>query len=109
VHAPIGLLYFVLAAYGITQIVVYGSIFNAIRPTKGKLGEFFRCPMCVGFWVGVILWVFNRDTELFTFEYTFANLFILGGIASGASYLLTMLVGDDGLKVDKTQGGQNEH
>ena len=92
-----------------TQIIVYGSIFNPVRPTKGKLGEFFRCPMCVGFWVGVILWVFNHNTELFTFEYTFANLFILGGIASGTSYLFTMLVSDDGLKVDNTQGGQNGH
>lgn len=108
-NASIGLLYFVLAAYGITQIIVYGSIFNPVRPTKGKLGEFFRCPMCVGFWVGVILWVFNHNTELFTFEYTFANLFILGGIASGTSYLLTMLFGDDGLKIQHTQGDQNGH
>ena len=108
-HQLVGLLYFVLAAYGITQIIVYGSIFNPIRPIKGKLGDFFRCPMCVGFWVGVILWVFNRNTELFTFEYTLINLFILGGIASGTSYLITMLVGDDGLNIQHKQGEKDGH
>ena len=46
------LLYFILAAYGLTQILVYGSIFNGWRPTEGKLGELFKCPMCMGFWVG---------------------------------------------------------
>ena len=49
------LLYFILAAYGLTQILVYGSIFNGWRPTKGKLGELFKCSMCVGFWTSYIL------------------------------------------------------
>ena len=103
------LLWFSLAAYGLTQMLVYGSIFDNIRPTKGSMGKLFRCPMCLGFWVGLFLFGVNYNTELFTFEYTFANLFILGGIASGTSYLFTMLVSDDGLKVDNTQGGQNGH
>ena len=27
-----------------TQIIVYGSIFNTVRPSKEKLGGFFHCP-----------------------------------------------------------------
>ena len=42
------LLYFVLAAFGLTQILVYGTIFDSIRPSTGKLGELFRCSMCLG-------------------------------------------------------------
>ena len=61
------LVYFVLAAYGMTQILVYGSILNPIRPKKGKLGELFECPMCMGFWVGVFLWGSNTQTELFNY------------------------------------------
>ena len=49
------LITFILCAYGLTQIVVYGKIFNKIRPTKGRAGELFRCPMCMGFHVGWFL------------------------------------------------------
>ena len=33
------LLTFILSAYGLTQIIVYGKLFNKIRPSKGRLGE----------------------------------------------------------------------
>ena len=75
------LIYFILAAYGLTQILVFGSIFNKIRPTKKWLngfGKLFHCPMCMGFWVGIFLFGINGWTELFTFEHTIANYFVLG-------------------------------
>jgi hypothetical protein len=34
------LLYFILCAYGLTQIIVYGKLFERIRPKKGKAGDF---------------------------------------------------------------------
>jgi len=104
------LLFFVLAAYGLTQILVYGSIFDSVRPAKGKMGELFHCPMCIGFWVGAFLFGINKYTELFTFEYTIANLFILGWLSSGTSYILNMIFGDCGIKIqlNKTRSGQNE-
>ena len=103
------LVWFCLAAYGITQIIVYGSIFNSVRPPKNWLkgfGELFHCPMCMGFWVGLFLFGINRHTELFTFDYTFANFLICGWMASGTSYFLSMLVNDDGIKIN--QGAKNE-
>ena len=99
------LVYFVLAAHGLTQILVYGSIFNFIRPTHGKLGELFHCPMCIGFWMGMFLFGINKYTELFTFEYNIANLLILGCLSSGTSYILSILFDDRGLKID---GGNHE-
>ena len=105
----LNLVWFVLAAYGLTQILVYGTIFDKVRPTKGKLGELFSCPMCLGFWVGVFLWGINRQTELFTFEYTVANLLILGCVSSGTSYMLNMIIGDCGLKIEQTRSDKNEH
>jgi len=105
----VDLLWFVLTAYGLTQILVYGTIFDAVRPAAGKLGELFRCPMCLGFWVGAFLFGINKYTELFTFEYTIANLFILGWLASGTSYVLNMIVGDCGLKIQHTRSNDNEH
>ena len=102
------LLYFVLAAYGLTQILVYGTIFNSIRPTKGKLGELFHCPMCLGFWVGAFLFGINAHTELFTLEYTFANLFILGWLSSGTSYILNMIFCDNGIQIGVNNGQQDK-
>ena len=64
------LVWFILCAYGLTQILVYGSIFDKIRPKKTWLngfGELFHCPMCMGFWVGALLVGINGVTGLFTF------------------------------------------
>ena len=97
------LIYFILTAYGLTQILVFGSIFNKVRPSRKWLsgfGKLFHCPMCMGFWVGVFLFGINNWTELFTFEYSLANLFILGCLSSGTSYVLNMIFGDCGIKLD---------
>ena len=93
------LLYFILSAYGLTQILVYGKIFNKIRPTDGWFGELLSCPMCTGFWVGVFLWAVNNSTTLFSFDYSLITGVLLGCVSSGTSYVLNMLFGDDGFKV----------
>ena len=97
------LLHFVLCAYGLTMIVVYGSIFERFRQLMDKAGfygKLYRCPLCFGFWAGVFLWSINPFTELFTFDYSLINAFLLGCLSSGTSYLLAMLVNDFGLKVN---------
>jgi hypothetical protein len=94
------LLYFILAAAGLTQILVYGTIFDSIRPTEGKLGELFKCSMCMGFWVGAFLLLLSPFTELFSFDVSAVNILIFGCISSGTSYILNMLFGDEGLKIE---------
>lgn len=97
------LLYFILTAFGLTQILVYGSIFDAARNKIGEISRWFgtlvNCPMCIGFWAGVFLFGINKYTELFNFEYNIANLLILGCVSSGTSYALNMIFGDAGIKV----------
>ena len=96
------LIYFILCSYGLTQILVFGSIFNSIRPTKEWLrgfGKLFHCPMCMGFWVGVFLFGINGLTELFNFDYNVANAFLLGCLSSCTSYLISALVNDFGFKI----------
>jgi len=96
------LIYFILTAYGLTQILIFGSIFNNIRPSRNWMcgfGKLFHCPMCMGFWVGIFLFGINKYTELFTYDYNIANAFILGCLASGSSYLLSVLINDYGLKI----------
>ena len=99
------ILCFILCAYGLTQILVYGSIFNLIRPTHGWLGELFKCPMCVGFWVGIFLFGINTYTELFNFEYNLVNPFLLGCLSSGTSYIFNMVFGDHGVRTENKLRG----
>ncbi len=99
------LAYFILCAYGLTFILVYGSIFDPIRPKSGKWGQLFHCPLCLGFWVGVFLWGINHFTELFTFEYNLINGLLLGCLSAGTSYFLSMVLNDFGLKFRNTEGG----
>jgi len=92
----LGLVYFVLCSFGLTSILVYGKIFNRIRPKNC----FFHCPACMGFWVGVLLFCINGYTELFTFDYNLINALLLGWLSSGTSYVLSTLFNDNGLKVN---------
>jgi hypothetical protein len=93
------IVYFCLVAFGMTQIIVYGSIFDNVRPCGGWFGKLFRCTMCTGFWVGVFLWIINGWTSLFNFEYSIVTGFLLGCLASGVSYMLSTLFDDEGLQV----------
>ena len=95
------LLYFVLVCYGLTQMLVYGSIFNKLRPTEGFFGELFHCPMCLGFWVVVFVYGISFYIELFTFEPNWVNAILLGSLSSGTSYALSMLFGDEGINVKR--------
>ena len=88
------LIYFILIAYGLTQILVYSKILSPLRPSA----YFFNCPMCVGFWVGVLLVLLNPFTELFTFDVTVVNALLLGWLSSGTSYALCMLISDGGFQ-----------
>jgi hypothetical protein len=67
-----------LLAYGITNIGVYGKIFNSPRTWLTQRSSFFRgllgCMMCLGMWVGMFLSVtlysptsliYDMDTIMF--------------------------------------------
>ena len=94
------LVYFVLCCFGLTQILIYGSILDSVRPKQGKLGELFQCPMCLGFWIGLILWALNGYTGLFSFDNSLVTGVLLGCLSSGTSYVLAMVVDDSGLKLN---------
>ena len=90
------LIYFILCAYGLTQLIVYSKIFEKLRPDH----YFFRCPMCMGFWVGIFLLGINKWTELFTFNYSWANFILLGCLSSSTSYVLCRVFGDEGIRLN---------
>ena len=94
-------IWFCLISYGLTQILVYGKIFDPIRPKEGWFGQLLKCPMCTGFWVGLFLWFVKDYTQLFTFDNSFVTAFLLACASSAAAYLGSMFMGDDGIKIEK--------
>ena len=96
-------IFFVLTAYGLTQILVYSDmpILKKLRPTKEALhgyGKVFHCPMCMGFHVGWFLLLLSPWTELFNYELTFLNMFLFGCLSSGTSYIFNMVFSDSGIQ-----------
>ena len=96
------LLLFILACFGLTQILIYGKIFDSIRPKH----YFFHCSMCIGFWVGlalgtpiVLLGGFGFFEGQLLFEQIF-EIFAAGCISSGTSYALCSIFSDDGININ---------
>ena len=101
------ILTFILIAYGLTQILVYSDLpwLKRMRPSKEAArgyGKVFHCPMCMGFHVGWFLMLLSPFTELFNFDVTVTNFFLLGWLSSGTSYVLNMVFGDKGIQYVKT-------
>lgn len=94
------LVVYFLACFGATQIALYGKILDNFRPDI----ELFKCSMCTGFWIGIILYYLfgmsgKLDVNFWSFE------FLLYGFASsGVSYVMVSLFNDEGLKI--TRGKQ---
>jgi hypothetical protein len=93
-------IWFSLITHGLTQLLVYGKIFDPIRPKSGKLGQLLECTMCTGFWVGLFLWFVKDYTQLFTFDNSFVTGLLLGFAGSAAAYVGNTLFGDEGLKIE---------
>lgn len=104
-------LIFFLAGAGATQIVCFSKLFRWLRAwlTTDKLywnlDSFFTCPLCVGFWVGV--WFsfcfFLADWPLPCDDHPLASQFIHGCAMALVAYVLAMVVGDEGIRVNRDQ------
>ena len=97
------LITYILASYGLTLILLYGSIFNKIRPKEGKLGELFKCPLCMGFWSGLFILLISHWSGLFNYKINVASLFTLSCLSAGTSYFLDMIVDDFGFRVKRKE------
>jgi hypothetical protein len=91
------LVYFVLCAAGLTNLLTISKILAPVRPKH----HFFHCQMCVGFWVGLLFWAVNGWTSLFTFNYEPVTAFALACLSSATSYWLGSIFGDDGIRYER--------
>lgn len=95
---------FLMASYGVTNIITGGSIFAPLRAYLSghkwlvirKLGELISCPLCLSFWVGTVWhWVlFDADTD------SDLEWVAFGAMASGfvwIVYVIMQRLGEDKL------------
>lgn len=90
---------YILLSYGITNIMVFGSIFKEWRDfweyfSPGFFGKLFGCPMCLSTWVGFFLSiVFNLHgiktpiTDL-GMDFGFWSVLFDGAFTSGSVWVL---------------------
>lgn len=92
-------LLFILTAYGFSNIVVYGSIFEGLRNSLNRIspafwGKLFSCMMCFPTWAGFFLSIFffSPTTYYGLADFGFGNqltsVFFDGILASGTTWLL---------------------
>lgn len=92
------LLIAILVAYGVTNIVTQGSIFysfrewfgtsmvssNRLKWLYGKIYKLLNCPMCFGFWVGILVGAFLGPFPAW-------NIIFNGSLYSGTTWLIFCL------------------
>lgn len=89
---------FILVSYGITSIVVYGSIFHSIiEKTKGWVNDLLSCPLCFGTWVGFLIWgvlaffgIPSPVSEYYPLP-VFLDFFACGMLSAGGVWLIENL------------------
>ncbi len=91
----IDVLYFLLASSGLTQIILYGKIFDKIRPDW----HWLKCSMCFGWTSGVIINLLMAIIGINILPANIVGLFLSGLISSRISYLTDRLVDDDGINI----------
>jgi|TARA_R110002020_G_scaffold190204_1_gene389678 hypothetical protein len=90
------LIIWILAAYGMSQILVFGSIFDNIRNFITEHSKFFGdllgCMMCTSTWVGFFfsLAFFSPTASLVTIPYS--NIFFDGMLASGGVWAINAVI-----------------
>ena len=91
------LLIWLTTAYGMSQILVYGSIFDTHREWITNRSKFFGdllgCMMCTSTWVGfafsAALW---SPTEQLDLLIPYSNIFFDGMLASGGVWTINAIV-----------------
>ena len=92
-------LIYILIGWGITDILVNGSIFKGVRNyflvKSPAIGKLFSCVQCSGFWVGIlmgILFYLNLIFSPFDKSYFLSDVIASGALISGSCVIINSLV-----------------
>ena len=96
------LIYWTLASFGLSNIIVYGKIFEKqrdyITQHSNFLGSLINCIMCFSFWSGIILSLIYSPSNALLFNFNTSlplillSSFIDGLYSSGSVYLINTII-----------------
>jgi hypothetical protein len=91
------LIFWILAAYGMTSILVWGSIFESTRIFIKKHSKFFgdliECTLCTSTWVGFFMsLVLGSLSKQFFDNFFIVNLFFDGMFTAGSVWALNAII-----------------
>ena len=91
------LLFWTMAAYGMTSILVWGSIFDNARTWIKKYSKFFgdliSCTLCTSTWVGFFMsLVLGSLSEQFFNTFWPINFFFDGMFTAGSVWALNAII-----------------
>ena len=91
------MLFWILAAYGMTSILVWGSIFESTREWIKKHSKFFgdliSCTLCTSTWVGFFMSLVLGSISTRYFDTIwFINLFFDGMVTAGGVWALNAII-----------------
>jgi hypothetical protein len=83
-------------AYGMTTIIVYGSIFNGFRTWIGTksnfFGELLGCPLCTSTWVGFFLSITLGGICTKYFDVGYFGIFFDGIFTAGVVWAINAFI-----------------
>lgn len=93
------ILLFILTSYGITNILLFGSIFSGwrdfwVKHNPNFFGKLFTCPMCLSTWVGFILSYsltnlnYMTPFTMYGIDIMYLKIFLDGCFTSGCVWLI---------------------
>lgn len=91
------LIFWILVAYGMTSILVWGSIFEKVREFIKKNSKFFgdliSCTLCTSTWIGFFLSICfgGLSTQFFNIHWTL-GIFFDGMFTAGAVWALNSII-----------------
>jgi hypothetical protein len=90
------LIFWSFMAYGMTTILVYGSIFENQREWIGRKSKFFgeliNCPLCTSTWVGFFLSAVLGSISAELFAIGYFGIFFDGLFTAGIVWTINSIV-----------------
>lgn len=91
------LILWIFMAYGMTSILVWGSIFNDVRifikANSKFFGDLISCTLCTSTWVGFFMSLCLGSISHFVFDtYYIINIFFDGMFTAGSVWAINTII-----------------
>lgn len=90
------LFYWSFMAYGMTTIIVYGSIFDGLRAwimrNSKFFGELVNCPLCTSTWVGFFLSIVLGGITREFYDIGYFGIFFDGVFTAGVVWAINSII-----------------